>query len=98
MDLKKIPKKLAKFSLVKYVLVCKDARSRHVRRYYLRNTADLHLWVRKYRNWVRKKGKTLGAIMPDGQFRTENLAELAASDISLFKDSDLFVLSGDFLE
>ncbi len=82
MDLKKIPVDLAKFSVTKYVLICVDARSRHCRRYMLRNTAQLHEWVRLYRNWVRRKGFKMGHLMPDGQFRTAGLAELAAEEPS----------------
>jgi hypothetical protein len=80
MDLKTIPIGLSKYSVIKYVLHVIDSRSRHVRRYYLRSTANLHQWVKKYRNYLRMRGHALGHLMPDGQFKTEAMEELAAAE------------------
>ena len=80
MDCKKIPLSLARHSKIKYVLVVKDAKSRHVRRYYLQGTRALHQWVFRYRNFLSRKGHRMRHIMADGEFSTESLQALAGTD------------------
>ena len=80
MDCKKIPKSLAKHCRIKYLLTARDSKSRAVRRYYLTGTAGLHQWVQLYRNYIRRKGHVFGHIMMDGEFDTQNLASLAATE------------------
>ena len=65
---------------IKYMLTVKDAKSRHVRRYYLQNTKQLFQWIVLYRNFIRRKGRTLAHIMADGEFRTGGLAITAATE------------------
>ena len=77
-DLHKVPLELAKVSRIKYICHCSDAKSSYVVRYYLRNNAHLHRWVRKYRNKVRRHGHVFSHLRADGEFDTEALGDLAS--------------------
>ena len=80
MDVAVIDKGMAANSNAKFMLDVHDAASNFRTRYYLRNLSNLHLWVRKYRNFVRRKGHMFVHLTADNQFDTAGLEELAAQD------------------
>ena len=82
MDIAVIDKGMAANSNAKFMLDVHDAACNFRTRYYLRNLTSLHLWVRKYRNFVRRKGHMFVHLTADNQFDTAGLEELAAQDPS----------------
>jgi hypothetical protein len=82
MDIAVIDKGMAENSNAKFMLDVHDAASNFRTRYYLRNLSALHLWVRKYRNFVRRKGHMFVHLTADNQFDAAGLEELAAQDPS----------------
>ena len=77
-DVAHIGKKWSKDSYSKYMLTARDAAGNFRRRFYLPNLRSLAKVVRRYRNFVLRKGFNFVSILADGEFDTEELEEVAA--------------------
>jgi len=77
-DCAKIDKNFAQNSRAKWMLTARDAANNFRRRYYLKSTKNLHLWVRKHRNFLRRKGHEFAHMTADNEFDTVAMEELAA--------------------